>query len=454
MAPVIAIFDIGKTNKKFFLIDEQYKIVLEQTQQFDEIVDEDGYTCDDVQLLSGWVVNTLTKVLNQHIFDIKAVNFSTYGASFVHINEKGKVITPLYNYLKPFPENLKQQFYNTYGGELKITLETASPVLGNLNSGMQLYWLKLNKPHIFNQIKYALHLPQYISYLITGNVCADITSIGCHTQLWNFQTNNYHSWLTAENILQKMPPLQPSDQAKEVVFNNITLQVGSGLHDSSAALIPYLSAFAEPFVLISTGTWCISLNPFSNEPLTVEELEKDCLCYIEHKGNPIKAARLFAGYEHEQQTKKIAAYFNLAEDFYKYITFNVSVLEAFDFSKYQHVLVGVHTSSFGNRALSDFGTYEAAYHQLMADIVLQQKASTSLVLDNNSIKRIFVDGGFSKNPVYMNLLAAAFPEIEVFAASVSQATAIGAALSIHNYWNAKTIPEGMIDLMFHARSDT
>ena len=40
-----------------------------------------------------------------------------------------------------------------------------------------------------------------------------------------------------------------------------TIAVGAGLHDSSAALIPYLSAFREPFILLSPGTWCISLNP-------------------------------------------------------------------------------------------------------------------------------------------------------------------------------------------------
>ena len=38
MVAVIAIFDIGKTNKKFFLFDEQYKIVVEKTETFAEIV--------------------------------------------------------------------------------------------------------------------------------------------------------------------------------------------------------------------------------------------------------------------------------------------------------------------------------------------------------------------------------------------------------------------------------
>ncbi|MFI5133099.1 MAG: FGGY family carbohydrate kinase, partial [Chitinophagales bacterium] len=96
MIPVIAIFDIGKTNKKFFLIDETYNIVMERSVPFDEISDEDGDACDDVNLLTQWVIETLTEVLGVKEFDVKAVNFSAYGASFVYIGENGKVIAPLY----------------------------------------------------------------------------------------------------------------------------------------------------------------------------------------------------------------------------------------------------------------------------------------------------------------------------------------------------------------------
>jgi sugar (pentulose or hexulose) kinase len=71
------------------------------------------------------------------------------------------------------------------------------------------------------------------------------------------------------------------------------------------------------------------------------------------------------------------------------------------------------------------------------------------VLTGSSVKRIFVDGGFGKNPIYMNLLAAAFPEMEIFAASVAQATSLGAALSIHRHWNNKTLPPDLIDLRFY-----
>ena len=56
------------------------------------------------------------------------------------------------------------------------------------------------------------------------------------------------------------------------------------------------------------------------------------------------------------------------------------------------------------------------------------------------------DGGFGKNEIYMNMLASAFRGIEVFAASVAQATAMGAALAIHKEWNSKPVPKNLIEL--------
>ena len=72
--------------------------------------------------------------------------------------------------------------------------------------------------------------------------------------------------------------------------------------------------------------------------------------------------------------------------------------------------------------------------------------STSLVIAGMAIKKIFVDGGFGKNPIYMNLLAKAFPGIEVYAAAVPQASALGAALVIHDSWNKNSFPADIIEL--------
>lgn len=455
--PVIAIFDVGKTNKKVFLFDERYNIVLERTSCFEETADEDGDPCDDLRMLTSWVHDTVEELEKLSKFDIRAINFSSYGASFVHLDENGKPLTPLYNYLKPYPEHLKRQFYDLYGGEVKIATETASPVLGNLNSGMQLYRLKYEKPEVFDKVSYSLHLPQYLSYLLTGAPYADITSIGCHTGLWDFRKNDYHEWVSKEGIMQKLPPVFPSDSALEVNVAGKQRFVGVGLHDSSAAFIPFISSFHEPFVLLSTGTWCISLNAFNSSPLTVEELNNDCLSYISYKRVPVKASRLFAGSEHEQQTKRIASHFDVSPTFYQKLKFNPSLAgklrggsEGTGVLKNNSNLIA---SAFGSRGLSSFVSAEEAYYQLILDLLKLQTKATSLVLEGASVNRIFVDGGFSKNSIYMNLLASAFPEMEVYAASVAQATSIGAALAIHKYWNKQPIPANIIDLKFYSASE-
>ncbi|HMG69226.1 MAG TPA: FGGY-family carbohydrate kinase, partial [Chitinophagaceae bacterium] len=96
-----------------------------------------------------------------------------------------------------------------------------------------------------------------------------------------------------------------------------------------------------------------------------------------------------------------------------------------------------------------FKDYEEAYHQLMLDILTDQKHSLNLILEGTDVKRIFVDGGFGKNKLYMQLLAESFPQFEVSAASVPQATALGAALAIHHSWNRKPLPNDIIDLRLY-----
>src|SRR5215218_1392784 len=246
---VIAVIDVGKTNKKLLLFDEDYNIVFERSARIVEIVDEDGDPCEDLKNLHLFVFDSLSQVFNTKKFHVKALNFSAYGASLVNIDDKGYPVTPLYNYLKSYPENLKNRFYQTYGGEENFSSQTASPVLGSLNSGMQLYRLKHEKPEAFKQVKYSLHLPQYLSYLISGKPCSDITSIGCHTNLWDFQKNDYHQWVYDEDIDQKPATICSYDETTNAVFNGNNYLVGIALHDGSAALIPYMVNSQEPFVL-------------------------------------------------------------------------------------------------------------------------------------------------------------------------------------------------------------
>ena len=450
---VLAVFDIGKTNKKLLLLDEQYRIVYEQSRQFAETTDEDGDPCEDIAVLAAWVKDQLAAVLEMETFDVLGVNISAYGASLVHIDYNGEIVTPLYNYLKPYPRQLSDKFYRRYGGEAALSQQTASPILGSLNSGMQLYRLRQEQPEVYQRVRFSLHLPQYLSFLISGRACSDMTSIGCHTQLWDFQQNAYHHWVMAEGVNRTLAPVVPADSVIPIRWRDHRFIVGPGLHDSSAALIPYLSCSGgEPFVLLSTGTWCISLNPFNTSPLTERELRADCLCYLNYQGKPVKASRLFAGYTHEEQVKRLARQYGVSEDHYRHIEYSADTMRAV--AGPEDVIQTLEEAPgeivFKDRSLSAYATYTEAYHRLILDIIRCQVFATRLVMNNSETRRIFVDGGFSKNSVFMHALASALPDVEVYGASVPQATAIGAALAIHAHWNTRPVPADIITLQHYA----
>jgi L-fuculokinase len=448
---LILIFDIGKTNKKYIVLDESYTIIREKSVQLTETVDEDGFPCENIDELTQWLEFSFEEVISRFDKKIKAVNCSAYGASLVHVNSALNPVTPLYNYVKPYPEKLSEELFAPYGGEKKFSLNTSSPSLGSLNAGLQLYRLKKLNPVLYEKVKWSLHLPQFISSRFTGEAYSELTSIGCHTALWDFNRNNYHKWVTETGIIQKLAPIIPAEKCFSKTRNEHLIHAGVGLHDSSAALITYLHSFTDPFLLISTGTWCISLNPFNNQPLTDEELNQDCLCYLTDKGKAVKASRLFAGKWHEEQVIKLASHFQLKPEYFSSIKYKSEILE-------QAVKIDATNSAHAENTLQhdvnqlssfDLKLYpsaEIAYHRFMHLLVHYQYESTNLVLKGTDIKDIYVDGGFSKNDLYMQLLANMFPSKSIYAASVAQASAFGAALVIHRKWNNKPVPDNMVRL--------
>jgi len=115
--PVTAVFDIGKTNKKFFLFDQHLQEVESSYTRIDPIPDEDGFASEALIPLQTWIMETFKEALHSEKFEVKRLNFSGHGASFVHLDAKGFPATPLYDYLKPYPEDLLDQFYQQYGGK-------------------------------------------------------------------------------------------------------------------------------------------------------------------------------------------------------------------------------------------------------------------------------------------------------------------------------------------------
>ncbi|WP_339623444.1 FGGY family carbohydrate kinase [uncultured Winogradskyella sp.] len=428
---VTAVFDIGKTNKKFFLFDDKFKEVYKEYASFDEIKDEDGYATEDLEALKSWIKALFNRILKSDEFTIKAINFSTYGASFVHLDENGEVLTPLYNYTKHIDDTLVEDFYKKHGPELEFARTTGSPKSGLLNSGMQLYWIKHTKPLIYKKIKYALHLPQYLSYIFTGIPFSEYTSIGCHTSLWNYETKDYHDWVYKEEIHKVLPPIVSTETSVNMNYNGKRIKIGVGIHDSSSALLPYVRSVKKPFVLVSTGTWSIALNPFTDTPLTTEETQDGCINYMRINGKPVKSSRLFLGNEYKLQVRELAAKFNKPKDYHKTVIFNYDTyFEITRDFEYSFKWKSFKDKNMPLQTNYSYDSFDDAYHQLMIELVRLQVESINRIVNTQSIDRLYVDGGFTDNDLYIKLLSHYLRDMKLRTTKAALGSALGAAIAI------------------------
>jgi L-fuculokinase len=432
-----AVFDLGKTNKKFSIFDENLQEIHRHYTTLPETKDEDGFPTEDLPLLTEWMQEELRKAMLSHDFYISKLNFSTYGASFVHLSEVGLPVAPLYNYLKPFPEELWGELYQLAGNEEEFCVSTASPALGMLNSGLQLYWLQKKCPDIFAKISYSLHFPQYCSYLFSKQLWSDFTSIGCHTGLWDFSKKDYHVWTQKCGIHTLFPPTVQATHTTPALVNGQLLEIGPGIHDSSAALLPYIASSEEPFLLLSTGTWNITFNPFNQELLTAADLHQDCLNYMRMDGFPVKASRLFFGNEFNIQTKKMADHFGKTEHKYHHsIRFEERLFN--QWNQVQTPLFHLESVQYPDQSIKSapvtcwelFPTFEDAYHRFMIEMMRLQVQAIRLAAGSKPIQKLYVDGGFTQNDIFIHLLRLAFPACQLIISPSPLGSSLGAAMAV------------------------
>ncbi len=443
---VIAIFDVGKTNKKVILFNHDLKLVSEIEEKFSETTDDDGFPCDDIEHIESWIHESVTSLVRSDKYDLSAINFATYGATLAYLDGEGKRVTPVYNYLKPMDDRIPERIYKKYGGQDEFCRRTASPALGMLNSGMQALWLKHIKPDLFSKVRHILHFPQYLSYLLTGRIYSEHTSIGCHTALWDFDNMTYHHWAAGEGL--SLPDPADISTLNDVVIEGMNIKAGIGIHDSSSSLAPYFAVNSGKFLLISTGTWCINMNPFNAEILTTEQLDRDCLCYMSITRQPVKSSRLFLGHLHEVAVNRLSAHFNTSSDYYKNIKPDNRLLEIC------RKRCGENRFFFANKPYSRevkekldffaFKSYAEGYHQLMVELAeLTVEAIDLIIPSDDDIENIYITGGFSGNQFFTKLISEAYSMKNVFTSEVSNATALGAALVILRSLDPsyKTIPD-------------
>lgn len=435
MKKVIVTFDIGKTNKKILLFDEGLNVVYQKEEKFKTTVDEDGDECDDIDLIEHWMKSSLVDLIAGDDYEVKAVNFSTYGASLAFLDAHGKRLTPIYNYLKEIPLDVQENLFKAYGGEAGFCRKTASPALGlMLNSGIQILWLKKYKTEVFKKVKSILHFPQYLSYVLTKKVVSESTSIGCHTFLWDYDTMNYHQWLEDSGI--ELPAPLANSTCYPVKIGKSVLKVGLGIHDSSSSLAPYIKGSKEKFLLVSTGTWCINMNPFNHSPLTADQLKKDCLSFLSIDQQAVKSSRLFMGHIHDVNVKQLTDHFKVPGDQYKKVKTNDLLVKKHLMSKDRVYFKGGVPANYIDETvdLTQFVDFDEAYHRFMYDLTLVNASSIDLVsTPEDGVKQIYVSGGFARNEIFVRLLASFYPDKKVFTSEVDNSSALGAALVV---WDA------------------
>jgi len=446
---IILIFDIGKTNKKVLLFNRHLKIIKEEEVQFPEITDDDGFPCDDIVSIEKWIDKTLERFVNDRAYNIVAVNFTTYGATLGFLDQNGKRITPVYNYLKPMPEGTLEPLYSRYEGISEFSRRTASPALGFLNSGLQILWLKKLKPGVFNKVNNILHLPQYLSYRHTGKIVSEHTSIGCHTAMWDFDRMEYHQWLRDEGIV--LPAPIATDTVYETKISGRNVKTGIGIHDSSASLVPYLKGSKDEFILLSTGTWCINMNPFNYAPLTSYQLENDSLCYMSVNQKPVKSSRVFLGHIHDVNSERLCQLFKVDNNYYKNIKPDKELINKL------HRENNPDAEFFRNRVPVDyvdtkinsgrFSNFTEAYHRLMIDLTRLVVESINLIVaENDKTSSVYISGGFARNELFTGLLADKFRDKKVYTSKIDNATSLGAALVVSKQLGLKSEPELDLDL--------
>ncbi|MEO9869413.1 FGGY family carbohydrate kinase [Ekhidna sp.] len=431
MIDAIAIFDIGKTNKKFFLFNHSFEVLEKENIQFEETMDEDGFPCEDLEKLVAWVQATFNKYNALKKYQITYLNFSTYGASLVYLDELRNPILPFYNYLKPVRAEFSELFDKKYNSQT-VSLEFCSPNLELLNSGFQLFWLKHRHPQKFRKVKQALHFPQYLAYLFHDKIMADYTSIGCHTRLWDYENEGYHKWTELEDI-RHLLPLPVSSNRTFAGKTHKEIAIGVGIHDSSAALIPYIKKSEKPFILLSTGTWNISLNPFNKQSLSQQDLDTDCLFFLDPMANHVKASRAMLGAEHEFQVSKLIDRFKKKPGDYWNLKFDTERYSRIIKDSGKQILKPAKVENdeilrpFELIKENPYDNFADAYFFLIHSLIAIQLKSLELVNISNTA-RLYIDGGFVNNDVFVKALGYHLPKAEIIESENPIGSALGAAM--------------------------
>lgn len=412
-----AVLDVGKTNVKLVVIDEDGRELSSVTRP-NATRPGPPYPHCDVDAIWGWLIDELAGVVRETPID--TVVPVAHGACSVLIGGDDLAL-PVLDYEHDGPDSV----HDAYAGAIDPFSETLSPLLPlGLNVGKQVYWQRQAFPDAFDRATHLLMWAQYWSWRLTGVAVSEVTSLGCHTHLWRPGARTTSEFARREGFNQLLPPVRPAWESLGPLRPKIIRATGidpncrvlCGIHDSNASYLPHLIGQQPPFTVVSTGTWVICMA--AGGDLDRLDETRDMLANVDATGGPVPCSRFMGGREFaaiagEGDSEREVG----VGDVQALVDAEIFALPSFapDSGPYQgsqgRITGQVSDTPVARAALA------ALYCALVTDDCLDRMGAAG---------PIYVEGRFAKNSAYLGLLAALRPAQPVFAADEGTGTVSGA----------------------------
>ncbi len=296
----VAVIDIGKTNAKLALVDTSDLSETAVVTRPNTVLQAPPYPHFDVEGIWAFLLDALGQFHDRH--GIGAISVTTHGASGALLAADGTLAAPVLDYEHTGPESMAEE----YDALRPAFEETGSPRLPmGLNLGAQFHW-QFSQDHALHERTAAIvTYPQYWGHRLTGKLACDVSSLGCHTDLWNPFEARFSSLVDRLDIADKIAPARKSTDVLGTLLPDITARTGldpdtpvlCGVHDSNASLLPHVMQREPPFSVVSTGTWVIVMTIGGARPDL--DPRRDTLLNVNALGAPVPSARFMGGREYE-----------------------------------------------------------------------------------------------------------------------------------------------------------
>ncbi|MBX5267422.1 carbohydrate kinase [Rhizobium sp. NLR17b] len=415
----IAVLDIGKTNAKVVVLDSGTGAEIAVLKRPNIMIKTGLYPHYDIEALWSFALDALKGLARDPGFD--AISITTHGAAAALLDRDGALAMPVIDYEHEYPEDIRDAYTR-----LRPSFEeTFSPRLAmGLNVGAQLHYQKTAFPEEFAQVATIVTYAQYWAARLTGVATNELTSLGCHTDLWNPKTSSYSSLVDRLGIRGLMAPIRSAFDALGPVLPDIADDIGisvpvyCGIHDSNASLLPHLVRRQAPFAVVSTGTWVISFGVGGD--LDHLDPKRDALANVDAYGRAVPSSRFMGGREFDILSAEIGPVDEKAAQ--------AAIGAVIDKGIMLLANIASGSGPFPGKASRWIGAEDASREERFAASCLYLALMTDACLGLISAKGpVIVEGPFALNGTYLKLLAALTGR-DVIALPGSTGTSQGAAL--------------------------